>query len=729
MAQIQEENAAVETTVHPMQQMLVETKAALTDEQWTPRPDLECARCRWGAAPILTEATLADSFGAVKRQREDAFNERWPLDLDGHYVRLSIVTDRVDEPVPLPFLLLCTEVQIGVDGEDIVPRQGTLTWQCHGMEHLLDGARIVGATVMVHDGAGGSEEAEITTCPAFNRAVSRRPGHVEGNRSEAEVTGGVYAFAQYGEYGYNWTALDVLKYLVYHYAPARDGLSWAVKGPGLSALNQYVAEWHLEGDTLRGAINRLVDRRRGLVWSLRWDEDNATVILHVSTVLDEDVVSGSVTIEGNDETLDFLIADGDDDDAAAYDTRLIQASVRQLWTHVYERFIVYGAPVRVTASFSYADGTLTQGWASALETAYRNGLSDAPDENDRARSAEDYDDVFRLLTVPSDWSRYCGNGEGGTPAVASITIQDDGTLATTTLSPFYPRGVRFLDWLPWEADAATDHSPARYRRPFVACYDNEAEFAIGEADKGNWCYSHAHGKEGVPPVRVEIADQELAVRLVGAYNHLFARTHWDPATDGPTMMRGGWTHCGDHFDWDECILTASLELSHRSRVVLDLSGDPPAADARTLTVVLPDAQLWYVVPNTVQTVTDSGNLFRATGGAVRDDTDRLRIMAALLKTWYGRPRATARVAYHELLVPCHVGAVMSSLSTPSWQEPVNTIISSITWENGATTVETGYWQLDLQAMAYDLPGVPDAGAAIRDQAAIAADVAALAALE
>ena len=133
----------------------------------------------------------------------------------------------------------------------------------------------------------------------------------------------------------------------------------------------------------------------------------------------------------------------------------------------------------------------------------------------------------------------------------------------------------------------------------------------------------------------------------------------------------------------------------------NLLGDPTKID-RTKVIYEPDAVAWYIVPGTVTDVTD-GALVRSTGEWLRDDTQRIRTIAALAMAWYGLPRSIVEYEWGTISFQHPVGTMIRTIWGPEGITQVNTVVSRRSWsfdaDNQTTSVETAFNKLDFSTSA------------------------------
>jgi len=631
----------------------VETRETWDASAWTSRPYVEPLQAAANVQPTLSTASMVYRYGHIRRRDKATGSGYWPPDLVDHFVRFSVPTRYAAKPVHLPWYGVVVSDTKHVRGpyEDggVITATGDVVYQCLGLEHLLDGARIMGATIL-----DAGTWKDVTACPTFNLR-HRKGGSPLGNCSAAHQTGtSVFGFsAGAAETRTTWSASDVIAYLLHHYAPTTGGLAWTLGGQ-LGILDETVDVWRLEGRTVREALNILVDRRRGQSWTLRvgeaTDEGPPSIEVHVSTVYDRPMAFAGKTIQPNTEVAPLEV-DTTDGDAAAVRAlhRVATCHVRSSASQRYGRVIVLGERMRSCFTLAPVDSDLEAGWASADATALRAaGGEDDPALADRwRRRAANLSDVFRTFVVPDDWDYTAGNGEGGTRGPVAPVMNDSGSLGQSA-GVITQADKRFLKWLPLEEPWVGDEYETAYRRPFA--------WVAAPNPEDGYLYLHDHGIPNAPTARPRMLEHQLGITVPSPAHQMLARNHWT-ATD-PTTQRGGKLDCGDWFAYATLGCTVCMETDTRARVVMDVGAEPVEGAVRTQVLRLAGAHMWYVVPGTVTGIDADGGLEHHAGGLVRDDSARLVLTALLARAWYGQARQALRYTVNEIAPLVPVGSLV-----------------------------------------------------------------------
>jgi hypothetical protein len=406
-----------QTWVYPAGSVVEEIDVSGQPRPWVEVPELQAREIVWSVAPSMPTAMLSWQYGRVKEGEETEFDPRTKIAIDRWFVK--IVAD-MHEDAEHPgtwftrewvgIVMFSDDRQGGVyatDGDSYFHGEQLLT--CHGMEQLLAEQEL--HTAIWRD---GSTLYSLGRPLTFN---SKRRDRTIGNRS-ATALSGIYQFAKDTNAVATWSTSDIVNYLLTYHTPA--DISNAVTVPfvlGVSLPTWDQPVLPTEGKTTYGLISQLIDRRRLRVWWLEYDGDNNRMLLWADTLTPSAVtlpLTGSPTVPANSFQEDLKF------DESPY----VTAAVRSPATEIVDQVIAYGAQRRCVGSFSYTDGTLSDGWTSAAEVAYKAGATgqagyaaldrDKKQLRDKeARNRPILQNVYSYFVLPLGWNRKVKNGENG----------------------------------------------------------------------------------------------------------------------------------------------------------------------------------------------------------------------------------------------------------------------------------------------------------------------------
>lgn len=527
---------------------------------------------------------------------------------------------------------------------------GDQSMTAYGLEHLLDRVTVWGAQ---------TASGRISRTPAFNRA-EQFGGLPRGNRSASSDSNGVYVF---DDNDATWSHLDILNYVFTHHASL--GFSIGLSGQ-YSLLADLSGVYTFEGLTLRQILDKLIDRRRGLGWLL-WS-DGFSVSVHVFTVFENDVSFSDVYIPGNPDQIE-LDTDGIDVESARIS--LSQAPL-------YDTIVVQGARAKTCFTVSLYDGNLQSGWDSALENAYKNAADDAERKTDK------YNAVYQRFIIPSNWNGAAGNGIGGYQS-GVLPAFDDAANIVSGESVAINLNSPLLRQLPLVDGNGDFIAPL-----VVGAVVDGADTFFFQIDKKDDYHSKAVSS-------VRMLDDVSGLQLNPSINHALALGSFDPDTYQ--------TDVDPEISYQGLLATVAVETDTRPTVVVSVGGETETN--RTLVLTVHDAEFWWLNENTVTGVTDN-DIDTAGGFALRDDTDKLRKIAALAQGWYGKYRGAVEMVINDIVTWASLGSLVTSASSSWHREPVGTVVSSIQYDfiGGKTAIQTGHAELDLAAVL-DIPGMSD----------------------
>src|SRR5581483_3448688 len=257
----------------------VQIKAKWTD-QWETAHYYQVMEVFEAAAPTIPYAKIRYRAGTIRREDGGAgvdtqldqsnFSPETAKNLLGYYVRIQYLPTAVDTSTKPKNALTVFVGQVvdyatqyaGGDNADQV-------FTAMALEHILDKVMIAGS---YFNNAGSA--TRIDRSVVFNERYTMGPSPL-GNRSSAKIAKAQgsskmsYVFdrgdATHPENSV-WSALDILNYLLTFYAPDDFTITLAGTYDTLAAL--FPPKLSLDGDTLHAALCKIIDRRRGMGWTI-----------------------------------------------------------------------------------------------------------------------------------------------------------------------------------------------------------------------------------------------------------------------------------------------------------------------------------------------------------------------------------------------------------------------------------------------------------------------------
>jgi len=664
MAEIQV-TAGDQDTIRPKVQLKVLTKATWAGT-WAPQQYLQPLSAVAACAPGTSQATFGWRYGQIKHEDETAFAQRDPIDLREQFIQIRSTDANGTRAIwtgvvgPEMFQLHATA--------DENP-SGLQTIVAYGLEHLLDRISITTARVLFSPG----QVSTINWVPVFNERYRRGMAEA-GNRSTDVQTADVHVFSDDGAV---WTNLDIANYLLtYHVKGStyyREGDVEFVLSGQYSILDEITGVHRFEGFSVRQALNHLIERQRGLGWTIR-TSGSGIVSIHIFSVFGNDVSAGDVTIAANAEQVGI-----DLDSQIDVEEAIIKAA-----TPTYHAIRVQGARLKCTFSVDVTGGALEKDWTAGEETAYGTATDDE-------RCTDTHEKVFQRFRLSSSWD--WETLWGGNTGVAAPRINPDGSVDDSQACQYWNDFKTLLGRFPLDA---YDGNGVQMVKPLILVQD--------PLDGGNYVQVDRPNPLSNLSCGIKLLDDEFGFQLKpNGLNHILGRNHFA----GSSMQEVA-------YDYETMVATLGVVSDERLRVELFAADYQSVVNPRVLELDVPDAEMWYVAPQTIFAVVDGG---RATvtgetlgngGGLLRDDSGRLRTIAALAQAWYGQPRTAVSLTVRRLSELPAVGAYLTGISGSWPRDAIGTVVTRKGWDFSgfATTLETDYWELDVAAIA-DVPGMSD----------------------
>lgn len=697
----------------------VERKTRWLDD-WQEVGYLDPLRCNMVCAPEVSQATFQYHFGRVKR--EDA-NQFYPFvweEVRNKFLRIRARwTDEGD------WFRLFTGIAVDNETElnNPVIQSGIQTVTAHGIEHLLDRQLIRKAWALT---LNDTEPNKLDWVPTFNERHFRGLT-IKGNRTK-DTLSATNTHHFHNTNTDQWSNYDICKYLLYYHSP--ENIGFAITGQAKECLDTIFEIHDFSQDTLWTALNKLIDRRYGCGFYLNYPESSAELVeIVVFSVSDVAVNFGDVTLPANENLQPFVMPE------TFPGTHLVdEIPFTRTAKNQYQRIRIQGKRLKVCASFSYPDDTLREDWSDDLEQAYRvatgqSGDDDVCKANDAIRGTDRFRDVYVQHRVHPNWDGRCGDGEGGQKSLVQVTCNDDGGIDEESVAPFWNGPTPFGRFTPFQVGTRYDVSPplVEFEQDGVDASDPEfcpIKAFIQVPFENNTCPGYGSGSgsgSGYYPTNyrwslvdkisqvgnedakrnchVSPGDRHKSVRVEVNPNHYLALNHFDGAACNTEQNE-------PRLDYETIIVTGMFETDQRPHILLEIAPegeDEPEDDdmtLRELVIDVPYAEYWWVAPNTVVDVGQCGELLRYhpdNDRIIRSDKQKLELVAAYAKNWYGRERQAVRIPIKRLGLYAPLGAVITSINSVSFSEPVRTPVTGLSFDfkSETTVIETGWSALDF----------------------------------
>ena len=654
---------------------------------WIDTPYIQPLEAALAIAPSIGHASFLFRYGEVRWEDKDSYSWYYPERISNYFIRIILIHDNGTFEVLWVGIINENELRphgianFNPSGDQIIKAK-TLDW-------MLEKVSIIGSY---------TTDGFIQSCQLFNLRHEWIP-HPVGNRSEFTNDDGVYVF---GPDRKMWTALDVLNYLNFYYI-APSGITLRITGQ-VEALLGWHHIWPLEGLNIRQAIDKLIDRRRGLGWRINSDGNRIEIVIF--TTLENDVVTDTLTVPGNNNKI-WINFDKN--------ISIERLAISETEAQFYDEIIIQGAKVISTFTIGTHDGTLVPLWSQQDEDQYK-GIRQESSSNaytaDNVRAQDRWKHIYQLFALRSDWDWTVKSRDGLSFPVA----------------PKFDERARLIT--PWETGAYynDNNKPfqrvTRLQRPYTAIgpwagniqYMEPQVFATPSPDGQSFNMPSdstlPSGKavvrgdmagylNGPPPFSVTMADIAPAIEINAGLPHIMGANHYDTTTDGDSGTIP-W------YDWKTILATLCIETDVKPTVVVTMNNDG-APWRRTLHIDVPHAEFWWIVPGTIMFQNPDLSLVLAGGYASRDDTHILRSVAALAASWYGVRRTPISWTEKSYVTNISPGAMVTSIASENGiDRDINTVVSVVSYDfvNMTTSFQTGFGEMDI-AIILDIPGMSD----------------------
>ncbi|MEN1680788.1 MAG: hypothetical protein AAGJ46_14460 [Planctomycetota bacterium] len=684
--------------VDAMPAVTVETNPSLGNSAgWTPVPTLRCDRLATQISGVDT-CDLSYEFGTVRDIGETSFTNRTPLDILGHFIRVTVAT----APGLVWYGVVVSDAspRTGVfnDNETLRERGSQQRLKAMGLEYLLGRKQV---TTTVAAGAAGTER--IQRARGFNTGTIAPTDDQSQRGNKATLyENNVPVFEDGSILSEEWDAGEMLTHLMEHQSPVKlvtgggdpteepSPVKWEFDPASIARVEGYKPAVRTEGRSVLDLVQTIANPRRGYCWWLDFDPTGngglGLITLYADTLVAASLSlpdGGSVPQNTRRLSLDF-----DTDD------RVASASVARDRAGQYSQVRVRGARMTSTFTAGVPDGTLAKDWTDDAETAYKDPGGAGADENDAARRNTIFDRVYSAFRIPSTWNRKSGDGDQAATNWAFPELSETGSVLGEL--PVQTAGLRMLRTT--RLRKGTD-----YEDPIEPTNDDpdeagpefEPPFAFIKIDDTRYQYVDrlSNAGDGRSLTSYGLYAQQhapgIALRGSGKPSHTLADNHWDGAEASSVTPE---------LDYEDLRATLCCEADSYCEGVHPLS---PATDEtlEVLTIDVGDAyRLDFLPANTVVGLGSDGTpKVAASGVALRDDRDALRDAAQLAYDWYQQPRATLSVSWRRVArwqsaggVTLEPGCLITTLGEGAVQQETNTVVGQIAYDflEGTTSLRT-----------------------------------------
>jgi len=708
------------------------------------------------AAPGLDECRLSYVYGEICREDDNRFQLYEPLDLIGSYVKVVLpeATLEGEDITWYGIVEIDDSMPHGSGAQGDKPR-GRQRFTAYGLSRLLERVVILSSQIDASQDTEFPEQAvTVEYGEPFNvyskaqatRRGNRTTDHPHDNSSEA------HWFSRTPTTDAVWTADQAVRYLLENHPPL-DGddepvCEWRLDGlPGDVRLSWYDPQVNTDGRTVKSVLDDLIPFRRGLSYTVRYDESPGP--------------RGRVTIEPFSFSVEELTLEDDRilpangfpcelDFENALD---VEARIVESVTTSYDEVVAIGAFATSTCTLSFGKITNDMGsgfqiyndWTPEQQLAYLNGASGQSgynslsrvkqyEANTRFRQRDDLRPVFRRWRLYEFWDGLLWNYETAESSATKYSFNppwqtDDKTgwsqrdtkatadpiqpysekndvphyaAARLGIEPFLPL-VDYGDYSgtaiatgSWKTAVPVERewqylSPLLFvitdnTSPLSPKYDlleRLAEQSSNERQLRRWSAT----------MRILPDRPALEINVQGAPQHFLA-TYVAGAFQGLEPFNDPRREQG--IDYDMLRTTLCLRLPWRVQRRIKIRKEPVAGRPWRRLLIPVDARLDYVVPDTVVRISN-GRAERSTGGFVRDDRLRLAQIAKAAARWYQTERQSLFFRIRGVVETVRLGQLVTSVGGRYTLEGINTPVTGIRYDllQQTTELETSMAQVDF----------------------------------
>lgn len=667
------------------------------DDDWgSPVPYLWCTFCNRRVPPDTSRAQFLYRFG--RQHRADRVNTQTYRyqDLIGKWVRVDALhptgaTERLfTGSIEDETLRFKVEDNIGFQRPIAYGVERTL--QQRTIEHAYVDNPNKGAPLTV-------PKHKLNWAPSFNQPkraapfISTQPDRVpnalDSLRGNREL--GAQIFSTDGEV---WGAWEVLEYLTDndHTAIMPDlrqtGVNdWTFSAPGLfDALSVYYGVWPQQGMTPFDLLTSIFNRKKGLMWFVNVtpgdDRDGFEIV--VKSIFGTDTTIGGITFPANDSITDYIVTTHPTEQHFYKTPNLKTRGVEAM-----DELTVQGPLIKVCCNFSYDfDENIEEDWPNALQLEY-DTLK--PVE----RTDDEFASVYQHHRVPDDWNFTVRNVHGGTgPFIVSPYTNGNGLVSFALFrGHYFVGGKRFLRYLPFVE--GIDYT----QDPLVNLFDDEYELKYQRpwaafeqpTNAGFYMYSDRMRDidDDLDSAHMSLMEDRLGVMFDHRHNDFFSLNSF--AGSDPLAYR---------VDYTSLVVCAFFETDQRQHITEDLQNR--GTNLRPLTITVPDAEYWYVAPETFIKISDDGTLRQIHPNhlVLRDSLSRLWQVMAFAREWFRVPRRPITLPVKgisaDIPISLPIGSYLRDYIDKTVTVPINTIVTGQDWNfrRQTTDTKTSFHNLD-----------------------------------
>lgn len=610
-----------------------------------------------------------------------------PIDLELYWVRISMYDYEVD---------VYTDQMVGRISSDGKTIKGNAD-ETIGEQHWKAYCQV--KTLMEIDinssyWLDGGNEKKMDWLPAMNLRDARKM--LVGNRSAAQGSKDTYLYGGKDI----WTHYQYIEMILAYFVIQTDGPNFTIGGQAslLTAVQNLKTSIDFGNvNNVKQMLDKLLPREYGLDWQIVYLSDELGFELRIFGLLSAAGTFGGDTIPANDNIVTIDRGNQLDMD---------QLVIATGYENLVDKMLVVGSRVIICASLGAANaavfqGCLIKGWTDALETLYKAGTGNPDDDSnfhDHARRNEKFKHVYQRFIAPTDWNYRTGTHDRG----LAPEIGDDGAM-TGEPAPYQNSVRKTLPFLPLLAgynytvnpatnDNVTDDVP-EYLHP-LAIIENEG------FNEQNEPVTSGHMQCDLNGISVSTPHNDLGIQLHASPAHNLAKRHAFGVGSDEFLTTDFPNSDTPLYDYDTLVVTIAWQTDQRLKIAADVPSMYQKGDGTCKVIVVEDAELWILAPETVVGVKpEDATLLQSPNEYVilRDDTDRLKLTLAGEIARYLNPRVRSQNPFKGYVPWANLlGQILQVIgeagSTTNIGAPITEIVHTPAADGGVSTtnISTGY---------------------------------------
>ena len=697
----------------------VYTKTAWADE-WTEQPGVVCTKATWTASPTIPTASFYYRYGVGSVDGSDVqVWEKFTLENYG-YVRVVFntfdLTKETDDPeyeTTLEWIGLAVEKEDMPHGDQQVfdeeaREQGLQTFHAVGFEYLLDRAYVTSARAKEED----QTAEDLLFCPEFNYRGRANATETAAHANTEGVESKVFFIPARStttptETATHWSTLDICKFICAWCTP-KSYFPTLVLPFEFDDVDDVMPTWdepqlNLEGQRVLVVLQNLVQRQRGLGFRLVVEpRESETDIIKVIPFSLRDTTASAGTLgtwaaNVNKVDLDLRNVAGvviNDDGHSRFDR------VR----------VVGGKVIYCFTGPQYTD-QFAEGWISAQETIYADGVSGHDDYGDWDESKQKILDSLALSSAETKdvWTKFNLN-ERIPPQKKHFPPLNDLATTSTDIAPdmryWFQRPI--LPMVP--LNVGVDYTDGGSEFVWDDSIESPMAFATTDIDGTDVAFDMRFGGLGVADTdNADATKMAFSVNVVATPNpreyslHVMGTLPHLVGFGGPAAIsRDFGTAPGIEVEK----ITLAIEGDRRTEVTASTTAEVEAVREQVIdlgdnyrVVVMVKDTIFGINPLTATTGPASEYKKITTTKIIRDDRPEMESIASAAIAWYGTDRRSLRWTTKVPLSNLYVGQMVDQIQVNATTTAnAKTVITSISMQ---TTVAEGQGSTVVTEWSYE----------------------------